>query len=109
MFGAVEALLQHGTDPGGVAANHRGRVEPEAGEDLALENAVAVGDEAPVAPAVQGEPVDRLVVDAPDDVLADAVAAVGFELVVQVVAGAAGGDLAGQLRGPFDVAVVTGP
>ena len=60
-------------------------------------------------PLAQYEPVDRLVEHPPDEVLADAVAAVSVQLVAEVVAGAAGGHLGGEFRSGFDVIVLIDP
>ena len=75
------------------------------GKTVALENARGVGrQQLELAPA-QDEPVELLIVDAPDEIFADAVAAVDVELGVQVVAGAAGSHLGHQLGRLFDVIV----
>jgi hypothetical protein len=42
---------------------------------------------------------------APDDVLADTIATVSLEFLVQVVTPAAGGDLGDELRGTVEIAV----
>ena len=68
MLGGADPLEDHRQDPGRIAADQRGRVEPEAGEDLAAEDAVGPRLEALVLPSSQDEPVDRAVEDPPDDV-----------------------------------------
>ena len=52
------------------------------------------------APVREGEPVEGTILDAPDDILADAVAAIDVELGVQVAADAADGHLGDQFGPP---------
>src|SRR5437660_486737 len=89
-----------------VAAQHRLSVEPEAGEDPAPVDAVRVGGLPLVLAVAEGEPVDVPLAHAPHHVLLNTIAAIGAHLVVEIVAGAAGGDLRYELRRPLDVVVL---
>src|SRR5947209_17891335 len=102
MLGAGEALLQHLMNARQVAIHQRIGIEPQAGKDLALVKPGSATDQTVVAALAQDEPVNGTVVDAPDDIFADAVAAIDAQLVVQVKAGAAGGYLRGQLGAAGD-------
>lgn len=64
-----------------------------------MEDAVDAGLQPIVAPVTEKEPVDRAIEDAPYHVLAHLVAAVGRQILPEIVAGAAGGNLGDQLGG----------
>lgn len=108
VFRRRQAQLENGDDTGQVVAKQGRRIEPQTGEDIAVEQARGVGFEAFVAVFAQYEPVDRSVPDAPYHVLANSVAAIGPELVVQIIAGAAGSHLDDQFGCPRD-AFAAGP
>ena len=61
------------------------------------------GGERDVFTLFENEVIDLAVEDAPDDVLADAVAAVDVELGVEVIAGGGSGDFCNQFGGTFDI------
>ena len=85
-----------------------GRIEPQTGEGLALIPARGghwQGSEPAIA---EHEPIDGLVQDSPDDVLKDTIALVSLKFLVEIVARAARGDLADQLRASHHIAVVAG-
>src|SRR5205807_3860470 len=98
MLGAGEALLQRLQDARQIAADERRGIEPETGEDLALVKAGLIDEQQLVAALAEDEPINRLIQHPPDDVLAHLISAIGVQLDVQVVAGAAGGDLRKELR-----------
>lgn len=106
MLGAVQAPAQHAEDPGHVASKQGFRIEPEAGEGFALEEALRIREEGLVAIVPQDEPVDGPVLDAPDEVFPDTAAAIGLGLLVQVDAGAGEGDLRRESGAARDVTVV---
>jgi hypothetical protein len=89
----VEAPLKDGLDRRVVAAHKGVRIEPESGKRGTLEDAVGCGSEWFVPPVVIHEPVDLTIRDAPDAVFPHAVTAIGTELLPQIIANAAGGDL----------------
>ena len=66
------------------------------------EHAVGPRGQGLVLSLAKHEPVDLAILDPPDDVFLDTVAPVGVELLTQVVADAAGGDLGDQFGGAFD-------
>src|SRR5579872_6659990 len=85
-----------------VSFDHRRRIKPEAGKNFAAINAV-VCQRQPIEPTfAQNKPVDRPFENAPHDVLANSVAAVGIQLVVQVVADARRRHFGHELRRPFE-------
>src|SRR5439155_14537196 len=92
VLGARQALLQRLTHQRVVPANQGVRVQPEAGEDLTSVNAVRAEGQRLVAPVSQHKPVDGSLSYPPDDVFADAAAAVDVALAPEIVADTAGGD-----------------
>src|SRR5207245_359103 len=71
---AGEPLLEHLKHPRQVHPRQGGRVQPQPGKHLAVVSAVRLERERFVLAFPQHEPVDRLILHAPDEVLADAVA-----------------------------------
>ena len=72
----VETAPQLGEHVGDITAQKCLDGEPQAGEDRAVDNPGGVGLQPLVIVVRQHEPVDLPVVDPPDDILPDAVAAV---------------------------------
>src|SRR4051794_39975073 len=85
---AGDALLQDGEDARHVLPEQRCDIEPQAGEDLAADDAVGAGGQGFVPITAQDEPVEGAVLGAPDDVLADPVTLIDAELQVPVDADA---------------------
>src|SRR5207245_2488814 len=83
---------------------HGIRVEPQAGKNLALENSVPRLELAEFL-AVQDEPVNRPILDAPDHVFPNAIASISIELFVQIVTDTACRDFAGKLGSAVDVTI----
>ena len=94
---------QMAKDGRAVAGQHTRNVQPQTWELLALDNAVGVRRKQHVLAALEPKPVDRPIVDAPDDVLTDLVAAVRLFLLMQIVGDGASGNLNDQLRRPFEI------
>src|SRR5947209_7698643 len=110
---ATEALqgLRHSTpercqDSRYVAREQSLDVEPQAREEVALNNPLAIGLDADVLTVAQAKPVERAVEHTPDQVLAHAVAKIGAQFIVEVVGGRAGGHLNDQLRSALQVALL---
>src|SRR3954454_20256127 len=98
MLAGAQALLERTRYGREIAGDHRLRVKPQARKDGAVVNAARGRDEAIVVALAQDEVIDLAVVNAPDDVLAHAVAAIDIELVVQIVACGTSCDLGDQFR-----------
>ena len=105
MLWALQTLVQDGEDLCQVTGQKRGRIEPEAGEDRAAEDPIRRERHRLVSALAKDEPVDLPVEHAPDDVFADAIAAIDVSFSCEVVAGAAGGDLGDKLGRALDVIV----
>ena len=69
VFGGVDALLQLPEGACEVSVQKRGKGQPQAGEDAAAHHAGVVGGQGAVVAVRQFEPVDALLLSAPDDVL----------------------------------------
>src|ERR1700730_17240950 len=96
------ALVQHLQHLDHIALKHGNPIEPQAWKDLALEHAAPVLQFLKPIAAEQ-KPFDRAIPDTPDHVLLDAVALVGAEFVVKVVARGGGRYFADPLRSALDV------
>jgi len=86
-------LLNDGKDRRQVAANECSRVELQAREDGAAQQAVGRGRQSFETSLLEHEPLDLPVQHAVNDVFSNAIAAIGIELIVQIVAGAARSNL----------------
>src|SRR5262245_36790869 len=106
MGGVAAAALDRSAQRQQVTAQQRCDVEPQPRERAAPQQTVAVRLHAHVAAAFEHEPVDLAVVDAVYEVLEYAVAAVGVQLLVQVVADAACRDLDDEFGRTLEVAVL---
>src|SRR5262245_10024046 len=100
------AALDRSSQREQVAAQQRRDVEPQPREHAALQQAVAVRLHTCVCTAFDHEPVDLAVVEAVHEVLEDAVAAVGVQLLVEVIADAARRDLDDEFGRTLEVAVL---
>lgn len=108
VLGGRQAGLQGCLYPGQVALQQGDRIEPQAGKHFAAENAGGVGLQ-PLEDAVaQAKPIEAAILDAPDEILRQAVGAVGFHLVVQIVAGGRIGDFGDEFRYAQEVAFLVG-
>jgi len=102
MFGRIENSLKNVQQCHEIYIYQRRRVEPQTGKDRAAQGTVLSRQEWLVPRFAEDEPVDLPLGDAPDDVFADTVSLVSLELVVQVVAGAAGCDMIPASSAPRD-------
>jgi hypothetical protein len=106
VFGRIETALQHGEQPVEVFAHQSGGIEPQSGEERAVEGPALIRSEFLKSTIPQNEPINLAVVDALDYVLANTVAFVSAQLFVQVVADATSGNLGHKLGRAHDVAVL---
>src|SRR5208337_1645464 len=109
MLRGVQTFLNDGKDAGQVMIPQRDRIEPETREDRAAIKAVCRESHRLVAPLAEHEPVDLAVEHAPDNVFADAVAAVNLELDAQIVTGTTRSDLGHKLGSTLEVIVIADP
>ena len=105
MLRGVQTFLNDGKDAGQVMIPQRDRIEPETREYCAAIKAVYRESHRLVAPLAEHEPVDLAVEHAPDNVFADAIAAVNLELDAEIVAGTTGSNLGHHVRRAFHVIV----
>ena len=82
MFGTGESLLQHFNDLLQLARRHRFGVKPESRELAAAQDSVGVVRQSFKLSLAKDEPIDRLVLSPPDEILVDAVAAIDIQLGV---------------------------
>jgi hypothetical protein len=71
-----------------------------------MDDALLVRSKTSIAPPTQSEPVHFLVPDTPDEILANAVIAVGIEFVMQFQIGSVRRNIRNQLRPTFHVAIL---
>ena len=109
MLAGTDALEDHRQDPGRIAADHRGRVEPEAGEDLAAEDAVGPGSRRLYCPP--GRTNQSIARSRTRQTMYSRtpLPAIDALLLAEVDAGAAGRDLGHQLGAALDVIVRADP
>src|SRR5439155_13056984 len=105
MLGARESLLQDLKYPGQVKTEQGRDIEPEPGEHLAAYHTCGIGGQADELTFLEDEPVNGLIEDAPDDVLAHLALAVNAQSGVQIVTDGTRGHLSNQFRRSFDVIV----
>src|SRR5208282_1973198 len=101
----VQAALEHVQQRIEIVTHECGRVQPEAGKHRAAQGPIFGRGEPFVPSLMQDEPVDLALEDAPDEVLADTVALVRLEFLVQVVTLAAGGDFGDEIGRSVDVVI----
>jgi hypothetical protein len=82
---------------GQIATQQRLRREPQAGEDFAADDPVRARRKPVVLPLAQDEIVDRPILRPPDHVLPHPISTIDIQLLMQVIADAAGRDLGDQL------------
>src|SRR5262249_946642 len=104
VLGTGDALLKDLMYAGQVAVNERLGVKPHPWNGVALVDAVLQLQRLILALSKNG-PIDSAVQDAPDDVLADRIAAIDSLLVAQVQTGGACRDLARQLGGLGEISI----
>lgn len=95
--------LQHASD---ITSQQGDRVEPESRKDFAALKAILVERESFVLAGPQHKPVEGLVPDAPNDVLANAVPPVDVQLHMQIVTDGTGRDLDHQFGSALNVTVL---
>src|ERR1051325_10059936 len=105
MFRTSDALLQDCHDLRHVAANEGGRIEPQAGKNLAAKNSLRVWGQRYERPFAQNEPVELFIQDTPDKILADAIPTINGQFRVQVKTHAAARYFADQFRRIFDIII----
>ena len=105
VFRCSQALLEDCQDLGHVALEQSGYGQLQAGKCPAVDHAGRIWRQRRIAAFRPLEPIKPPVVYLPDKVFPHAVSAVGLQLVVQVVGGAAGGSFNNELGRAFDVIV----
>src|SRR5436189_6322388 len=106
MLRAVDALLQDLEDRGQVATHEGGGIEPEARKHLALRNSVRVRHQSLKLTLTPHEPIDRTIINSPDNVFENTVAAVNVKLRIQIEAGAACRHFASKFGSAFQVIIL---
>ncbi len=92
VLGRRDPLLDIFQNSGQVTSKEVLRVEPQPGKNLALVSAEIILGVLHVFAAAQDEVIEFLIKRSPHNVFAHAVATINGELLVEVVAGAGGGD-----------------